>query len=85
MSACGTSHRPSGVTDFPAEPLQELIAAGVPIVSNQVQYSLIDRRPENGLLDYCVEAGIKVQTAPQSSAGRSMLWVNSLTEMCTFL
>lgn len=34
-----------GATNFDSRRLGELIAAGVPLVSNQVQYSVIDRRP----------------------------------------
>ena len=35
-----------GVTNFDASHLNEIIDAGVSVVSNQVQYSLLDRRPE---------------------------------------
>lgn len=35
-----------GVTNFDAAHLEELLSAGVPVLSNQVQYSLLDRRPE---------------------------------------
>lgn len=38
-----------GVTNFDGWHLNELIAAGVKVVSNQVQYSILDRRPENDL------------------------------------
>lgn len=31
-----------------------------PIGAAQVQYSLLDRRPENGMVEYCREAGIKL-------------------------
>src|SRR5262249_47208035 len=34
------------LTNFDTEHLKAIRAAGIPIVSNQVQYSLIDRRPE---------------------------------------
>jgi len=34
-----------GVTNFDAVHLKELLDAGVPVVSNQVQYSVLDRRP----------------------------------------
>lgn len=42
-----------GVTNFDVVRLSEMVDAGVPIVSNQVQYSLLDTRPENGMVDYC--------------------------------
>jgi aryl-alcohol dehydrogenase-like predicted oxidoreductase len=42
-----------GGTNFDAPHTEALIAAGVPLASMQVQYSLIDARAENGLLDVC--------------------------------
>jgi aryl-alcohol dehydrogenase-like predicted oxidoreductase len=38
-----------GVTNFDAPHLRELLDAGIPIVANQVQYSVFDHRPESGL------------------------------------
>ncbi len=38
-----------GVTNFDGAHLQELVEAGVKIVSNQIQYSILDRRPEEDL------------------------------------
>ncbi|MGE0007017.1 MAG: aldo/keto reductase [Parvibaculaceae bacterium] len=38
-----------GGTNFDTPHSAELLAAGVPLVSMQVQYSLLDARPENGL------------------------------------
>jgi aryl-alcohol dehydrogenase-like predicted oxidoreductase len=43
-----------GVTNYNTEKLAELIDGGVRVVSNQVQYSVTDRRPANGLDEYCV-------------------------------
>jgi aryl-alcohol dehydrogenase-like predicted oxidoreductase len=37
-----------------------MLDAGIPIVSMQVQYSLLDARPENGLADLCVERGMRL-------------------------
>ncbi len=51
-----------GVANFGVAPLRELIESGIPIVSNQVQYSLLDRRPENGLIEYCRGAGVALLT-----------------------
>jgi aryl-alcohol dehydrogenase-like predicted oxidoreductase len=42
-----------GGTNFDTAHARELIAAGVNLVSMQVQYSLLDARPENGLVDLC--------------------------------
>jgi aryl-alcohol dehydrogenase-like predicted oxidoreductase len=38
-----------GATNFDTPHLAELVAAGVPLVAFQTQYSLLDRRPENGM------------------------------------
>lgn len=32
--------------------------AGVKVVSSQVQYSLLDTRPDNGMVEYCQQQGI---------------------------
>lgn len=47
-----------GVTNFDALRLKEIVDAGVKVVSCQSQYSMFDRRPENGLSAYCESAGI---------------------------
>lgn len=57
--------RAVGVSNFNREKTklahETLLAAGVPLASNQVEYSLFDRRIEkNGLLDYCQENEITV-------------------------
>lgn len=39
-----------GVTNFDADHLQELLDAGIPVVSDQVQYSVLDHRPEEALI-----------------------------------
>lgn len=41
------------VTNFDTAHLKQLVEAGIEILSCQSQYSLFDRRVENGLLDYC--------------------------------
>ena len=46
--------------DVPA--LKKLVDAGVPVVCNQVQFSLLDRRPLNGMVQYCRERDIKLLT-----------------------
>lgn len=42
-----------GVTNFDTPRLAELLDAGVPITSQQVQYSLVDDRPDHGMTAYC--------------------------------
>jgi aryl-alcohol dehydrogenase-like predicted oxidoreductase len=41
------------LTNFDSAHLQRILEHGIPIVSNQVQYSLIDRRPEVRLVPLC--------------------------------
>ncbi len=47
-----------GVTNFDAKHLLEIIKGEVSIVSNQVQYSVLDRRPEKSLLSLCLQHNI---------------------------
>jgi aryl-alcohol dehydrogenase-like predicted oxidoreductase len=47
-----------GLTNFDRRRLTEILTAGVPIVSHQVQYSVLDRRPANGMVAQCAGEGI---------------------------
>ena len=49
-----------GATNLDTARLREMEAAGVHLVTNQVQYSLLDRRPEAGLIEYCQATNIKL-------------------------
>lgn len=49
-----------GGTNFDTPHTEELVAAGVPVASMQVQYSLLDARPENGLVEACKRLGISL-------------------------
>jgi aryl-alcohol dehydrogenase-like predicted oxidoreductase len=42
-----------GVTNFDTARLKELVDAGVPITSHQLQYSLVDDRANHGMAAYC--------------------------------
>jgi aryl-alcohol dehydrogenase-like predicted oxidoreductase len=42
-----------GGTNFDTPNTAELLAAGLPLISMQAQYSLLDVRPEHGLADFC--------------------------------
>lgn len=42
-----------GGTNFDTDHTRRMVEAGVPIASMQVQYSLLDARPENALVGYC--------------------------------
>jgi aryl-alcohol dehydrogenase-like predicted oxidoreductase len=41
------------VTNFDVAHLAEIVAAGVPVFSHQVQYSVLDTRPERGMVEFC--------------------------------
>jgi aryl-alcohol dehydrogenase-like predicted oxidoreductase len=49
-----------GVTNFDVPRLTEILDAGVPVVSMQAQYSLLDERPRNGMIDLCRSRNIAV-------------------------
>jgi aryl-alcohol dehydrogenase-like predicted oxidoreductase len=40
--------------------LIEILDAGVPLISNQVQYSALDRRPEGGMAGLCKQYGLSL-------------------------
>ena len=49
-----------GVTNYDAEHLSELIDAGLPVSSNQIQYSLLDRRVEKNQVILCCKNEIRL-------------------------
>lgn len=51
-----------GLTNFDSQRLEEICAAGIPIVSNQVQYSLIDRRAAVRMAEICQTRGVGLLT-----------------------
>ena len=51
-----------GLTNFDTERLKIMLQRGLPIVSNQVQYSLVDRRPEVAMAPFCQEHGVVLFT-----------------------
>jgi aryl-alcohol dehydrogenase-like predicted oxidoreductase len=44
-----------GGTNFDVPHLAQIRQAGVPMLTHQVQYSLLDARPEQGMVEYCRE------------------------------
>eukprot|EP01025_Chloroclados_australasicus_P004124 TRINITY_DN10993_c0_g2_i1.p1 TRINITY_DN10993_c0_g2~~TRINITY_DN10993_c0_g2_i1.p1 ORF type:complete len:404 (+),score=26.09 TRINITY_DN10993_c0_g2_i1:86-1213(+) len=58
-----------GVTNLGVEAVQQLLDAGVQLVSNQVQFSLIDRRPLNGMLQLCEDNNIRLFTYGSLAGG----------------
>ncbi|MCH7654810.1 MAG: aldo/keto reductase [Chloroflexi bacterium] len=51
-----------GLTNFDTEHLKRIVDHGITVVSNQVQFSLIDRRPEVRMVQFCQESGIQLLT-----------------------
>ena len=49
-----------GLTNFDTERMQIMVDSDLPIVSNQVQYSIIDRRPEVKMMPFCLEHNISL-------------------------
>jgi aryl-alcohol dehydrogenase-like predicted oxidoreductase/enamine deaminase RidA (YjgF/YER057c/UK114 family) len=49
-----------GVTNFDAAHLALALADGIPLVTNQVSFSLIDRRAAGPLSDLCAKSGVKL-------------------------
>lgn len=47
-----------GVTNFNAAALKRIVDSGVNVVSAQVQYSVLDRRPERGFYNFCKDNGV---------------------------
>ena len=47
-----------GLTNFDTAHVRGIVEAGIPIVSNQVQFSLVDRRPEGAMAPFCAARGI---------------------------
>lgn len=49
-----------GLTNFNTAVTREILDAGIPLVSTQVQYSLLDSRPDQGLVALCQERGLQL-------------------------
>lgn len=49
-----------GVTNYDTEHLAELVNGGVPIITNQVQYSVLDGRPAYSMARFCIENSIQL-------------------------
>lgn len=47
-----------GTTNFDVAHMKEIVGAGITLLTNQLQYSAMDLRPENGMVDFCREHGI---------------------------
>jgi aryl-alcohol dehydrogenase-like predicted oxidoreductase len=49
-----------GLTNFDTERTEIMVDSDIQIVSNQVQYSIIDRRPEVKMIPFCIKHNISV-------------------------
>lgn len=49
-----------GLTNVDTAHLRVVVASGIPIVSNQVCFSLLDQRAAHGLAAFCVEHGVQL-------------------------
>lgn len=49
-----------GVTNFDVTHLAEIVNAGVPVVSNQVQYSVLDQRPASEMATWCKQHDVSL-------------------------
>lgn len=50
------------LTNFDTERLQIILENGIPIVSNQVQHSIVDMRPQQRMAELCQLTGVKLIT-----------------------
>jgi aryl-alcohol dehydrogenase-like predicted oxidoreductase len=50
------------LTNFDTRHLSTIVERGIPIVSNQVQYSIVDRRPAMQMASLCQQRGISLLT-----------------------
>lgn len=50
--------REIAVTNFDTPRLAELIGAGAPVFAHQLQYSLLDTRPDHGMAECCAKHGV---------------------------
>lgn len=58
-----------GITNFSVPQLTQLVDANIPFVTNQVQYSLLDRRPERKMVEYCATHNMYILTYGQLAGG----------------
>lgn len=47
-----------GTTNFDTARLREIVDAGINLATNQLQYSVLDHRPEHGMVKFCEQHGI---------------------------
>lgn len=47
-----------GTTNFNVARLREILDSGVRLLTNQLQYSVLDQRPERGMVELCASRGV---------------------------
>lgn len=47
-----------GTTNFDVAHMREIVGAGVKLLTHQLQYSILDLRPERGMVEFCRRHGI---------------------------
>ena len=47
-------------TNFDTRRLKEIVDAGIKVATNQLQYSVLDHRPEHGMVKFCEQNGISL-------------------------
>ena len=47
-----------GTTNLDTAHLREIVGAGIPLATHQLQWSVFDRRPERGLAEFCRARGV---------------------------
>lgn len=52
--------RALGLTNFDTTRLREILDSGAQILTNQIQYSLIDQRPDGQMASLCAERGVRL-------------------------
>ena len=66
-----------GLTNFDLGHVRAIVAAGVPVVSHQVQYSVMDRRPATEMAEFCARHGIGLLAYGALAGGfLSERWLN---------
>ncbi len=67
-----------GTTNFGIQLLHRAIATNVPVITNQVQYSILDRRADNQLSNYAKRCGINLLTYGALAGGfLARKWVSA--------
>jgi aryl-alcohol dehydrogenase-like predicted oxidoreductase len=51
-----------GLTNFDTERIEMILKKGFKIITNQIQYSILDQRPEQLMIPFCQKHGIKLLT-----------------------